>query len=107
PLALSSSLHFGAIAAFIVVAALGTAPTATTLATEDRTPERMHLVFLAIPGPGGGGGGGGFRQPAPAPKALRQGTRKISSPLPVTLPVPSIVPKPSPPDAPPQPIKSE
>jgi TonB family protein len=43
----------------------------------------MRLVFLPTPGPGGGGGGGGLRQTLPPPKALREGTQRISSPLPV------------------------
>src|SRR5262249_4613148 len=47
-----------------------------------------------------GGGGGGLRQPAPPPKAMREGRHPISSPVPAVKP---IVPNP----APPEPLKSE
>ena len=65
----------------------------------------MRLVYLALPGPGGGGGGGGLRQKLAPPKAKREGTRKIDSPLPVreTPVIPE--PQPKPPD--PEPPKVE
>ena len=50
--------------------------------TDDPPADPMRLVFVATPGPGGGGGGGGLLQKAPPPKALREGRRAISSPLP-------------------------
>jgi protein TonB len=44
-----------------------------------------RLVFVATPGPGGGGGGSGHLEPAPPPPILREGNRRISSPLPVRV----------------------
>src|SRR5262245_61147522 len=81
PLALSSTLHLGLIALVVFIATFNLAPRAATIA--DDRPDPMHLVFLATPGPGGGGGGGGLLQKAPPPKAMREGRRTISSPLPV------------------------
>ena len=101
PLAVSGTLHAGIIAAAVLVTTFGLAPTATTLAIDSRA-EDLHMVFVATPGPGGGGGGGGLRQPAPPPKALREGRRSLSSPLPVRRPPPPIEPAVAPP-APPQP----
>src|SRR5439155_21240391 len=60
------------------------------------------------PGPGGGGGGGGLLQKAPPPKALREGHRAISSPLPIRMPPRPIVPAPKPPEPKPEPpLKAE
>src|SRR5437016_6056189 len=53
PLALSSTLHAGFLAAAIFVATFGLAPTAATLKSEDPPAEPMRLVFMATPGPGG------------------------------------------------------
>jgi TonB family protein len=105
PMALSSTIHACLIAAFMFLAALGRAPSATSLASEG-TPEDLQLVFLSTPGPGGGGGGGGLYQPTTPSKALRVGHDSISSPLPVRRPPPAIAPVP-PPQSPPQPIAAE
>lgn len=104
-LALSSTIHVGLLAGVLFMTTLGLAPRAASLAT-DRI-EDMRLVFVAKPGPGGGGGGGGLRQPASAPKAMRQGTHAISSPLPRREMPKAIVPAPTPPEPKPQPIKAE
>ena len=106
PLAVSGTLHAGLIAAVVVMTTFGLAPAATTLVTASRT-EDLRLVFVATPGPGGGGGGGGLRQPAPPPKALREGRRTLSSPLPVRRPPPPVEPAVEPPEPPPQPLESE
>jgi TonB family protein len=96
PLAVSSTIHLGLMAAVFLVASRVSVQTATTLSTNDSI-DRPRLVFLAIPGPGGGGGGGGLRQNAPVPKALREGRRELSSPL----------PDPTPPEARPAPLDAE
>jgi periplasmic protein TonB len=106
PLAVSGTLHAGVIAAVVLITTFGLAPTATTLVTDSRA-EDLHMVFVATPGPGGGGGGGGLRQPAPPPKALREGRHTLSSPLPVRRPPPPVEPVVAPPEPPPQPLKSE
>ena len=103
PLALSSTLHAGIVAAAIFITTLGLTPTAATL---DRR-EPIRLVFVATPGPGGGGGGGGLRQPAPPPKALREGHHTISSPMPLREPPKPIVPAPAPPEPKPTPLNAE
>jgi TonB family protein len=104
PLAVSSTLHAGFIAAAIFITGFSTPNAATPRLDEHAEP--MRLVFLATPGPGGGGGGGGLKQAAPPPKALREGVHKISSPLPKREPPKPIVAAPAPPD-PPAPLKSE
>jgi TonB family protein len=81
-LAVSGSLH-AAVALFVVIAGVTFAPAAAALRAPDAAADPMRLVFLPTPGPGGGGGGGGLRQTLPPPKALREGTQRISSPLPV------------------------
>jgi TonB family protein len=106
PLALSSTLHLGLIALAVFIATFNLAPRAATIA-EDR-PDPMHLVFLATPGPGGGGGGGGLQQKAPPPKAMREGRRSISSPLPVRREPKPAVEVPKPPEPKPEPpLKAE
>jgi TonB family protein len=68
----------------------------------------MHLIFLATPGPGGGGGGGGLLQKPPPPKAMREGRKAMSSPLPVRREPPPIVETPKPPEPKPEPpLKAE
>lgn len=106
PLAVSSTLHAGFIAAAVFITTFSTAPTAATLKVAEKA-DPLSFVFLARPGPGGGGGGGGLRQPAPPPKALREGPRKISSPLPRREPPKPIVARPAPPEPPPPPLKAE
>jgi periplasmic protein TonB len=86
--------------------ASGSTPDVSDL--DDTAPEPMRLVFLATPGPGGGGGGGGLLQKAPPPKAQREGTRAISSPLPKREEPKPIEPAPKPPEPKPEPpLKSE
>jgi periplasmic protein TonB len=82
PLALSSTVHAGLIAFAVFLATFDLNPRAASLRPDDRPVKPMPLVFVATPGPGGGGGGGGLLQKAPPPKALREGARKISSPIP-------------------------
>ena len=83
PLAVSSSMHAALIAAAVLATTLGLGQASAVSRADDVRPEKMRLVYLALPGPGGGGGGGGLRQKAPPPRAKRQGTRSISSPMPV------------------------
>jgi periplasmic protein TonB len=82
PLALSSTVHAGAIAFAMFLAAFDLNPRAASLRPDGRPADPMRLVFVATPGPGGGGGGGGLLQKAPPPKALREGARTISNPIP-------------------------
>ena len=83
PLAVSSSMHAALVAAAVLATTLGLGQASAVSRAADVRPEKMRLVYLAVPGPGGGGGGGGLRQKAPPPRAKRQGTRSISSPMPV------------------------
>jgi len=108
PLALSSTLHIGLIAAAIFIATFNLAPHAATIVAEDHPADPMRLVFVATPGPGGGGGGGGLLQKAPPPKAMREGRRAQSSPLPERREPKPIVVKPAPPEPKPEPpLKAE
>jgi periplasmic protein TonB len=65
------------------------------------------MVFLQRPGPGGGGGGGGLLQKTPPPKAMSEGTRRISSPIPARKEPKPIEPTPAPPEPRPEPLKAE
>ena len=103
PLALSSTLHAGIVAAAVFFATLGLTPAAATLVQREPT----RFIFIATPGPGGGGGGGGLRQPAPPPKARREGHHTINSPLPLREPPKPIVPTPAPPEPKPAPLEAE
>ncbi len=105
PLALSGTLHCGLAVVALLVAMIGHTTTAASVDDSVRHPEALRLVFLTTPGPGGGGGGGGLRQKAPAPRALRRGTKTLSSPLPAREPAPT-VPAPEPPEPPP-PLEAE
>lgn len=104
PLALSSTLHVGLIAAVVFIATFNLAPRAATMAPEDRPADPMRLIFIATPGPGGGGGGGGLQQKAPPPKATHEGRHTISSPLPQRREPKPIVPTPKPPEPKPAPL---
>ena len=97
PLALSSTLHASLIAFAVFLATFNLSPRAASL-RDERPADPMRLVFLATPGPGGGGGGGGLLQKAPPPKALREGRRAISSPVPVRREPKPIAPVPAPPN---------
>ena len=108
PLAVSSTLHAGFVAVVVFITTFNLAPRAATLTTATIDNEPMRLVFLATPGPGGGGGGGGLLQKPPAPKAMREGRQRISSPIPVRREPKPIVPTPDPPEPPPPPpLKAE
>jgi periplasmic protein TonB len=98
PFAISTGVHAGLIAAMFVAATLGLGSPLQS-ATDDRLePQKLRLVYLALPGPGGGGGGGGLKKPAPPPKAERKGRQALSSPLPIRRPPPA--PEPDPPPLP-------
>lgn len=109
PLALSSTLHAGLVAAAIFIATFGLTSTAETLNDDNHRVEPLRLVFIATRGPGGGGGGGGWFQKRPPPKAEREGRRAMSSPIPLRRPPKPIVPTPAPPEPEPEPepLKSE
>lgn len=107
PFAVSSTLHAGFCAALVFVFTFGPEPIATTLTTVDPPAEPMRLVLLDTPGPGGGGGGGGLLQKAPPPKALREGSKKVSSPLPKHEPPKVIKPVEKPPEPKPAPLSAE
>jgi hypothetical protein len=107
-LAWSGTAHAGIMAALIVIATSNLTPRAAALKPDDRPPEAMRLVFMMKPGPGGGGGGGGLQQRPKPPKALRQGTHAMSSPIPVRREPKPIEPTPAPPEPKPEPpLKSE
>ena len=77
------------------IASLGLSLRAEQPVDEVVSHEPVRLVYLALPGPGGGGGGGGLKQKLPPPKAQREGTHSLASPLPAReLPPPAPVPKP-------------
>lgn len=82
PLALSSALHAGMLAAIVLVTTAGLRSAAVSPQPIADEKHKTRMVFLAIPGPGGGGGGGGLLQRTPPPKAERKGHRAMSSPLP-------------------------
>jgi TonB family protein len=104
PLALSSTLHAGLVAGAVFFATLNFSPRAASLRPDDRPPDPMRLVFVASPGPGGGGGGGGLLQKPPAPKALREGHSRISSPIPERREPKPLRPIAAPPEPPPTPV---
>lgn len=105
PLAVSSSLHAGLVAAVVLATTFGLGQASAVSDSESVRPEKMRLVYLALPGPGGGGGGGGLKQKLPPPKARREGNRHIDSPLPVREKPVIVEPRPTPPD--PEPPKVE
>jgi TonB family protein len=105
--ALSSTVHAGMVGVGVFLTSLSLSPTAAVLSTEPLPDDKLRLVYLATPGPGGGGGGGGRRQPLPAPKALREGRRAISSPVPVRRPPPAVQPVVAPPEPTPPPLNAE
>ena len=104
PLALSSTLHAGLIAVAVFIATFNLSPRAASLQPDDRPADQMRLVFVATPGPGGGGGGGGLLQKAPPPRALREGHRTISSPIPERREPKPLRPVPAPPEPIPAPL---
>ena len=106
PFALSSTMHAGIAAAIVFVFTFGPSPVATTLSPIEPS-DPMRLVFLNTPGPGGGGGGGGLLQKAPPPRAMREGRKKISSPLPERQPPKPIEPIAHPPEPKPATLSAE
>jgi protein TonB len=82
PVLVSSGLHGLAALTIAVLASLGWSLSADAPVEDVISREPVRLVYLALPGPGGGGGGGGLKQPTPPPKAQREGTHSLNSPLP-------------------------
>ncbi len=95
PVLVSTGLH-GLVALVVaVVASWGWSLRAAQPADEVVSREPARLVYLALPGPGGGGGGGGLKQKLPPPKAQREGTHSLNSPVPAReLPPPAPIEKP-------------
>jgi len=95
PVLISTGLHGLAALTLAALASLGLSLRAEQAMDEVVSHEPVRLVYLAQPGPGGGGGGGGLKQPLPPPKAEREGTHSLNSPLPAReLPPPAPVEKP-------------
>ncbi len=92
--AVSTGLHAVAALALVGIASLGLSLRAAPPVDEVVAHEPVRLVYLSLPGPGGGGGGGGLKQPLPAPKAQREGTHSLASPLPPPAPPPPVEPPP-------------
>lgn len=104
PVLVSTGLHGLALLLVTVVASLGLAAGPAPL-EETISHEPARLVFLATPGPGGGGGGGGLKQKLPPPKAEREGTHSLNSPIPAReLPPPAPIEKPI---EPPKPLEAK
>jgi protein TonB len=95
PFAISTIVHAGMIAAVVIATSVGMR--VQTASSDRLEPQKLRLVYLALPGPGGGGGGGGLKVKAPPPKAERKGRRALSSPLPVRQPPPAPAPLKEPP----------
>lgn len=95
PVLLSTGLHGMAALALAALASLGFSLRAEQPTDEVVSREPVRLVYLALPGPGGGGGGGGLKQKLAPPKAEREGSHSLSSPLPAReLPPPAPIEKP-------------
>ena len=86
--ALSGTVHLIFAGVLILLTTMGFQSSAKAVQIEPQRSDAMRLVYLATPGPGGGGGGGGRLQRTPPPKALREGRKTLSSPLPVRDPAP-------------------
>ncbi len=90
PVLAATGLHAVVALVALGIASLGLSLRAAPPPGETISHEPVRLVYLAEPGPGGGGGGGGRRQPLPAPRAEREGTHSLASPLPARdLPPPA------------------
>ena len=94
PFAISTVAHAGMIAAVVIATTLGLGRPVQSASDDRLEPQKLRLVYLALPGPGGGGGGGGVKMPAPPPKAERKGRQALSSPLPARQPPPRPEPRP-------------
>ena len=98
PVLAATGLHAVVALVALGIASLGLSLRAAPPPGETISHEPVRLVYLAEPGPGGGGGGGGRRQLLPAPRAEREGTHSLASPLPARdLPPPAAPPKIEPP----------
>ncbi|MYJ03061.1 MAG: energy transducer TonB [Acidobacteria bacterium] len=78
--ALTAALH--AVVLIVAIVLAMATPATTGSLVDPNGPALTRLVFVSDPGPGGGGGGGGLRQPLPPPPAEREGTSRVSSPIP-------------------------
>ena len=104
--AAASGLAHACVAMVLIVGGFNLAPKAATFRVDPHN-ELMRMVFLNLPGPGGGGGGGGVHQPAPPPKAMREGASRLNSPVPRRREPKPIAPVEKPPEPKPVPLKSE
>lgn len=101
PVLVSTGLHVVVALTIAAIASLGLSLRAEPPVDDVVSHEPVRLVYLAMPGPGGGGGGGGLKQKLPPPKAQREGTHSLASPLPAReLPPPAPMPKPVEPPTP-------
>ena len=95
PVLVSTGLHGVVALSIVAIASLGLSLRAEQPLDEVVSHEPVRLVYLSMPGPGGGGGGGGLKQKLPPPKAQREGSHSLASPLPAReLPPPAPVTKP-------------
>ncbi len=95
PVLVSTGLHGIVALLMAAIASLGLSLRAEQPVDEIVSREPIRLVFVSLPGAGGGGGGGGLKQRLPPPKAQREGTHTLASPLPAReLPPPAPEPKP-------------
>ena len=78
--ALTAALH--AVVLIVAIVLAMATPATTGSLVDPNGPALTRLVFVSDAGPGGGGGGGGLRQPLPPPPAEREGTSRVSSPIP-------------------------
>jgi protein TonB len=104
--AAASGFAHACLAVALILGGFNLAPKAAAFRVDPHN-ELMRMVFLNLPGPGGGGGGGGVRQPTPPPKAMRQGTSRLNSPVPRREEPKPIAPVEKPPEPKPVPLKSE
>jgi periplasmic protein TonB len=108
PLLVSTSLHGFVVVALLVVGSLGLTRADERTDPIEPDPQKIRLVYLALPGPGGGGGGGGLKMPTPPKKAERKGPPKaISSPIPARRLPPPVTPPPPKPEPPPPPLEAK
>jgi TonB family protein len=93
----------------VIASTLGLGRSVQSMTDDRLEPQKLRLVYLALPGPGGGGGGGGLKAPAPPPKAERKGRESLSSPLPPRQAPPAPQPpreEPPLPDVTPEPVQA-
>jgi periplasmic protein TonB len=107
PLLVSTSLHGFAAAMLLVIGSLGLTSADERTERIERDVEPVRLVYLALPGPGGGGGGGGLQMRTPPPRAKRQGSQTLSSPIPARRLPPPVRPEPPRAEPPPPPLEAK